>query len=260
MFFVCLETGENVLWKRPFECVSADTYVREVLTSDLLKTHLGRFYIHPDLITTSPKLLTRLGIRQITSSDLLEVLKSTFSSATNFTDSKTTSKWLLVVDHCLSGRSIQQETSFLAQLKKLSFLPIHNETSLASLELNTVFFPDIKNLKKTSKLNLKILDIEKLMNLDPVSNAKITELLKNLGIKSIEPREVIEHHIIPSLKSNDPNPDLFMPFLNYIFDNWLINSNIDLAQIKQVVRVKTNKGFKLLFDQNIYLTPNYGNK
>lgn len=109
--------SNETLWKKPFECViiqGMDEFVRQVLTSDLLKKYLGRYYIHSSLLDNeiSLKVLTNLGVKLLGVNDLIEILKSVFSdkqgligaeSSLDFTEIKTTAKWLVVLQHCLSG-------------------------------------------------------------------------------------------------------------------------------------------------------------
>lgn len=100
---------DQVMWKRPFECVmiqGMDELVREVLTGDLLKKHLGRYYLHPGLVVSdavNPKVLANLGVRVLDVNDLIEILKSVLSENNQFEDVGITSKWLVVLHHCLSG-------------------------------------------------------------------------------------------------------------------------------------------------------------
>ena len=246
-----------MVWKRPVECLLADTYMRQILTSHLLKTHLGRFYVHPDLTSASAQLLSRLGLRRITSTDLLQVLKA---SLDNFR-SDSALKWLLLVHHCLSMNQTQNNVQILSQLKKLSLIPVKNQTDFVNLESNNVFFPQ-KTKKSLNLLKLKIFDAERFFgNEDKFNTAKIVDLLKSLGMKELEPNEIINSHILPCLKEPQPDQELFVPFLAFLFNQWSLNQNFDLSEIKEFLRVKTNKGFRLLSSQEpVYLTPVYGNK
>ena len=155
-----VQNDENELvtvWKKPFECViTKDDLFRQVLTSDLLKKYLGRYYLHPNLLVQndiSVKLLTNLGVHVLNLSDILEILKTVFTSSSfeELSDVKLTAKWLAVLQHCLTGSyySLQQEDKFMKQIKEISFIPIRRfdykinsfVKELVSLSKCTVFFP-----------------------------------------------------------------------------------------------------------------------
>ena len=99
--------------------------IQEVLTSDLLQTYLGRYYLHPALLSPDEvhlkSLLIQLGVHQLDLSDIVDILKSALLSTTaaNF-DSATTAKWLVVLYHCFNSAnqySMQQEELFLGILE-----------------------------------------------------------------------------------------------------------------------------------------------
>lgn len=122
-------TTTTTVWKRPFECVlvkdDESSVVRDVLTPDLLQTHLARFYIHPSLLASTTaandanfkSILTHLGVHQLTLADIVDILKSALLSPTAAVhDITTTAKWLVVLHHCFNSGtqySMQQEELFL---------------------------------------------------------------------------------------------------------------------------------------------------
>lgn len=85
-----------------------DEFVRQVLTSDLLKKYLGRYYVHSSLLDNevNTKVLINLGVKSLGVSDIIEILKSVFSDKQHFKEIQTTAKWLVVLQHCLSGKLI----------------------------------------------------------------------------------------------------------------------------------------------------------
>ena len=46
------------------------------------------------------------------------------------------------------------------------------------------------------------LDGRVLHSLDKVSNSQIVQMLEELGVRHISPRDVIQHHILPVIKSD----------------------------------------------------------
>jgi hypothetical protein len=296
------DTEPVTVWKRPFECVmTKDDLIRQVLTSDLLKKHLGRYYLHPNLLANgeiNTKLLANLGVHVLNLSDIVEILKTVFTRSLHeeLNDVKLTAKWLVVLQHCLTGSyySLQQEDKFLKQIKDIPFIPIqrydYNSKTLVkemvSLNKCTVFFPlasaqetDQKSVQ-TSKFNsklqdlletdLNLLDTQSLLCLDQLKNAQIVSLLKNMGIKQIEPAELIENHILkvftdeslltPRLESATDS-DILLLYLIYMNENYqFVQFNIN--RLRELVLVKTNFGFKRAnqSSESIYLTSTYGNK
>ena len=263
-----------VVWKKPFECVvvKENEIIRQVLTSDLLKKHLGRYYLDTSLLNAndiSPKLLHSLGVRSLDLNDVLEILKTVFSSTDDLKNPKTTAKWLLVLYFCLNNYSMQQEEKLIKQLTELEFIPIlrHGKKEMVSLEKCNVFFPlSLDKAKKpVSKLlgliekDLNLLDVESLLCLDQLKNDQIVALLKNLGVKRIEPKEVIEFHIIDAFKANQCSTDTLILYLIYVHDSSNVLSQTNLDVLKANASVMTNKGFVKL-SEDIFLTPIYGNK
>jgi len=109
--------GDAVVWKRPFECVvvqGMDECVRQVLTSEMLREHLGRYYVHPDLLLESEpsgvdraslKVLVKLGVRVLGVEDIVEVLKSVLEAREGLVgNSGSTASWLVVLHNCLKGK------------------------------------------------------------------------------------------------------------------------------------------------------------
>ena len=223
---------EAFIWKKPFECVliqGLDDFVRQVLTSELLKKHLGRYFLHPRLITSGLvdlKVLTNLGVRILDINDLIAILKSVFSMSTpaqmntsnkelDFSQISTTARWLVVLQHCLGSKySVQQEEAFINQIKQLPLIPVirHGRQQLVSLSSCAVFF-SYQVTKHYNKLfgvksavtrslvqdhlesDLCLLDADSLLCFDELKNSQIVSILKLLGVKAIQPKEIIENHI-----------------------------------------------------------------
>ena len=49
---------------------------------------------------------------------------------------------------------------------------------------------------------MSTLDSRLLNSLDKVSNSQIVQMLEELGVRHISPGEVIQHHILPVIKSD----------------------------------------------------------
>jgi hypothetical protein len=212
-------------------------------------------------------------VRELSLKDVLDILKTVFSTATeDFKNIRTTAQWLLVLYHCLNNYSLQQEEQLLKQLKQLEFIPIlrYGKKEMVSLEKCNVFFPTSKLVNPTIKHSknkifsliereLNLLDVESLLCLDQLKNAQVVSLLKNLGVKQIEPKEVIEFHIIDAFMKNQSSEETLILYIIYIHEcfNSLSQSNLDT--LKDHMLLMTNKGLKRL-SETIFLTPTYGNK
>ena len=212
-------------------------------------------------------------MRELSLKDVLEILKTVFSTSTEyFKNIKTTAQWLLVLYHCLNNYSLQQEEQLLKQLKQLDFIPIlrHGVKKMVSLETCNVFFPTSKLVNasvkhSTNKIfnlierDLNLLDVESLLCLDQLKNAQIVSLLKNLGVRQIEPKDVIEFHIIDAFKLKQSNEETLILYMIFIHECYNSLSQSTLDNLKKHMLVLTNRGFKYI-SETIFLTPTYGNK
>ena len=220
----------------------------------------------------SSKLLKSLGVRELNLKDVLEILKTVFSSTDDLQNTKTTAQWLIVLYHCINNYSLQQEEILVKQLKQLEFIPIlrHGAKEMVSLEKCSVFFPtsnliDPTVKKSTNKIfnlienDLNLLDVESLLCLDQLKNAQIVSLLKNLGVKPIEPKDVLECHIIDAFKEDKCSDETRILYLIYVHECYSSLSQLSLDKLKEHLLIKTNKGFTKVSD-TIFLTPTYGNK
>lgn len=298
----------RIVRKKPFECVIAkDEMIRQVLTSDLLKKHLGRYYLHPSLVESlmsgemSLKLLTSLGVHLLDLADIVEILKTVFSSASvsHLSDTRQTAKWLVVLHHCFSNNSysLQQEDKFLKQIKDIEFIPVLRydyesntmKNCLMSLNKCSVFFPNEKTASPTAtscklvdslEKDLNILDTESLLCLDQFKNAQIISILKTLGVMSIEPKSLIENHILKVFSDQSlletrlkHHNEMLVLYLIYLSENFSF-VQFNMNKVRDLVLIKTDHGFKKVLVQNdddtesesssdrclIYLTSLYGNK
>ncbi len=205
----CIDNNDEVIWKKPFECLILNetndlAMIRQVLTSDLLEKHLGRYYLHTSLVSNiNSKLLESLGVHYLNVNDLIEILESVFDSTATCADIKSTAKWLVILQHCLklSNYSIQQEEKFIKKLQKLPFIPINGNKRI-SLDKKIVFFPLLPNNKSKNKLDfeiesdLNLIDNELLVCLNnEIQNQQIISILKQMGVKQIQPNDIIEFHL-----------------------------------------------------------------
>ena len=266
-----VDINSQIMWKKPFECLmlkQSETFIRQVLTSELLEKYNGRYYLDSSLVNeTNSRLLNKLGVHCLNITDLIEILESVFSS-NNQLEIGSISQWLILLDYCFkTGCTVQQEEKFIKQLKDLPFIPIINSNKnkqLVSLNQTIVFFP-LNKLKDVNfcgidfnmESDLNLLDCEILLCLNETQNHQIIELLKQFGVKLIKPNEIVENHLIPILsnKTELKSEKTLISYLIYLHKYW---QKIDLSKLKGLIQIKTNKGFKLV--KNVYLSPLYGNE
>ena len=74
---VMLDLLSGVQWKLPSQLVlTKDPLVRDVITSGLLRDHLGLDFLHKDVAAIlNPSLMTSLGVQVLTTSHLIEIGK-----------------------------------------------------------------------------------------------------------------------------------------------------------------------------------------
>jgi hypothetical protein len=263
----CIDNNDEIIWKKPFECLILNetndlAMIRQVLTSDLLEKHLGRYYLHASLVSNiNSKLLESLGVHYLNVNDLIEILESVFDSTATCTDIKSTAKWLVILQHCLklSNYSIQQEEKFIKKLQNLPFIPINGNKRI-SLDKTIVFFPLLHNKNKLDleiESDLNLIDNELLACLNnEIQNQQIISILKQMGVKQIQPNDVIEFHLTPQRLQNNKDEKKHILYLMYLQK---YATSLDINKLKDYLLVKTtNKGFLLAKD--VYLTPIYCNK
>ena len=142
--------------------------------------------------------------------------------------------------------------------------------------------------------DLDLLDVDSLLCLDQLKNAQIVSLLKSLGIKQMEPGEIIENHILKvfgdksllqprldavineeakSMSSKD-YINILVLYLIYLNENYqFIQYNIN--KVRDLLVIKTSKGYRKIMNINevsgegtsdgikketIFLTKTYGNR
>jgi hypothetical protein len=119
--------------------------------------------------------------------------------------------------------STRQQDALIHQIKQLKFIPVitsgaHHELVSLSLLDRIVFFSKqttqdhadptqssvisskaMLEAARAIEADMSILDSSALLTEDPTKNAQIVSVLRLLGVRSFEPREVIERHIYPVL-------------------------------------------------------------
>ena len=274
--------NKRIEYKKPTECiVIKDPAIREILTPEMVFEYLGRFYMHDSLCNDdlNTKILFNLGVRNVTTKDILHALKQALdTNREKFLDSSYTAKWLVALKRCLDNSSIDDEEYFFTQLRIFKFIPLISG-DIVSLDECSVFFPETikmkKTVSKTSKLSspafksiiedLNIININSLTCLDEKWNAQILSLLSDLGIKYIEEQQMLELHILKTLKNKElvakKSKKTLVSYVMCMFDYWRKNEDsFELGTFNEIIPILTNNGFKSTHEEQICFTKSYGNE
>ncbi|XP_033634434.1 uncharacterized protein LOC117295789 isoform X1 [Asterias rubens] len=278
---VLTEDEDEVTWYLPSETTMvSDRLVLEVVSSSVLKAHLNCSYLHPQVMSSiEPVLLKRLGVKVLQTSELLDILSSvvlTSRQSGEVLQPKSIAQWLTCV--YLSRKreyDISEET--LQRLRAISMIPL-SCGQIVALEKASVFFPiseeddqsqgqiqsgSSKPLKALEE-DMSTLDSRLLNSLDKVSNSQIVQMLEELGVRHISPGEVIQHHILPVIKSDqwkEKSHDVMVGYAVFIKDHLEKQPSVcDIDEIAEWLHVVTNHGLIKPRDRPVHFTVTYGNK
>jgi hypothetical protein len=208
----CILTGTGE-WVLPLQVVDASAFIRSVINEGLLKECAGVHYINNDLVL-SPALKTSIGIKQITAELLLDVLSLAVDK--NLLNPQWVAK-VLVCLHKLMPRHQEKprisklvpsqvpkkqpslcarRSRLLSRLQEMKILPLTN--GFAAFNESVPFFPIGDGLSNTIgfQSELSVLHPELLRSLDPISNAVVVEMLREIGCKDYDPHFVAIHHVL----------------------------------------------------------------
>ncbi|XP_076112450.1 uncharacterized protein LOC143080482 isoform X2 [Mytilus galloprovincialis] len=277
----CLPTqpynGGEVLWKLPTQVVTVkDSLVHEVVTPEFLQKHLDLFYLHREVADMlNPTLIQCLGIESLTVNHLIQIGKAITMSPINEDDFCTSiyviAKWLACVYRSLDEFHDNQE--IYIELKKMKIIPLASQV-FVSLEDNTIFFPlSLEDMARSQKYRDPISYLQEDMKTihplflaapDNEVNSQVQKMLVKLDVCQLTPNEVINHHILPVLKSEmwkNKNRETLISYLVYIKEQTEKNSSlVNMDELANVAIVMTNQGEKYPKKDNVHFTPIYGNK
>ncbi|XP_074643214.1 uncharacterized protein LOC141900295 isoform X2 [Tubulanus polymorphus] len=280
----CLPTQPNanqeIEWKLPSQMVICpDLLVHEVITPTLLLQHLGLSYLHADVSSLiSSAMLLSLGVQMLSSQHILDIGKSIaqqWEKKDSFTEDDIVSlaKWLVCIHRSLD--EFQDNSTILNQIRAMKIFPL-TCGRLISLASGTVFFPQMAGKDSNAKSkpsrrctygdyppDVSILNLAILSCLDEVANPQIKRMLEELGVKHLNAPDVINHHIVPILKSDiwkDKDEDTLISYVIYLKIQLSKEPNIlNLSSLLGCVPVKTNRGMKNPSTDAIHFTPDYEN-
>ncbi|VDI46757.1 Hypothetical predicted protein [Mytilus galloprovincialis] len=277
----CLPTQPNnkgvVSWKLPTQVVTVkDALIREVVTPEFLQKHFDLFYLHREVTDMlNPTLIQCLGIESLTTNHLIQIGKAITNSGNTEINPNARifliAKWLACVYRSLDEFHDNQE--IYSELKKMKMVPLASQVYI-SLEENTVFFPlSVEEIKRSQQHKDPLSYLQEDMNTihpwflsapDNEVNSQVQKMLAKLNVCQLTPHDVINHHILPVLKSDmwkTKSRETLISYLVYIKDQTDKNSSlVNMDELANVAIVMTNQGEKNPQKDNVHFTPVYGNK
>ncbi|XP_056285066.1 uncharacterized protein wu:fj29h11 isoform X2 [Pseudoliparis swirei] len=217
-FLPTLSTDGQIVYKLPSQvAVCHDAVIRNVIGGDELERHLSLSYLHPGLSPAPPtSLLTHLGVRYLRGSDVTTVttaMAKELMEGIHSDDNLRQLAKLLVCNFRALEHGYGEAESILQTLRHLPIIPLADGRVVA-LNGEGVFFPmeETKTKKKKGQApkgplsalyeDVNVVHPSLLSCVEPLESQQVRELLRRLGVHELEPQELLEQHIYPSIQNN----------------------------------------------------------
>ncbi|XP_050398302.1 uncharacterized protein LOC126816138 isoform X1 [Patella vulgata] len=266
----------NYQWKIPSQTVIVqDSLLREVISPDLLLKHLNLHYLCKDVAAMlTPSLAQNLGVEFIRTEHLLQIgrsLSQTFVSNQTEKSERVTiiAKWMACVYRSLD--EFNTDEKIFNEIRCMKILPL-STGELTSLSNTTVFLTPVDRSTRNKRRNDPLSKIEQDLNTvdsglitteDNEINSQVEKLLQLVDVKQLSPDDLIHHHILPVLRSEDwknKDRDILINYVMYIKDQYERQPSIvNLEELKSIVQIATNHGFKNPKKDSIHFTARYNN-
>ncbi|XP_047465584.1 protein NO VEIN isoform X3 [Mugil cephalus] len=275
-FLPTLSSDGKVVYKLPSQvAVCQDAVIRDVIGGDELERHLSLSYLHPGLSPAPPTtLLTHLGVRHLQGSDVTtvttamakELMKAEGIQSDG--DLRQLAK-LLVCNFRALEHGFGEADSILQTLRDLPIIPLADGRVVA-LSGDGVFFPmeETRSKKKkaqaqTGPLSALYRDVSvvhpSLLNcLEPLESQQVRELLRRLGVHELEPQELLEQHIYPSIRNNkwkSKPEEVVVSYLVFIKQH----SSSSQEYSDATIPVLTCRGLLCPSTERVHFSEEYGN-
>ncbi|XP_038160259.1 protein NO VEIN isoform X3 [Cyprinodon tularosa] len=276
-FLPTLGSGGEVVYKLPSQvAVCQDAVIRDVIGSNELERHLSLSYLHPGLSPPPPaSLLTNMGVRYLRGADVTTVTTAMAKELVRAEGIHTEGGLrqlarLLVCNFRAIEHGYGEAESILQNLRELTIIPLADGRVVA-LSAESVFFPpeETKTKKKkkaqvqTGPLSALYKDLSMvpptLLNcLDPLESQQVRELLKRLGVHEMEPQELLEQHIYPTINGNKWKSKPQSVVVSYlVFIKQHSSSSQEYSDI--AVPVLTCRGLLCPATERVHFSEEYGN-
>uniref|UniRef100_A0A1A8UKW3 HTH OST-type domain-containing protein n=1 Tax=Nothobranchius furzeri TaxID=105023 RepID=A0A1A8UKW3_NOTFU len=277
-FLPTIGSDGQVVFKLPSQVsVCQDTVIRDVIGGDELERHLSLSYLHPGLTPPPPtSVLTHLGVRHLRGSDVTTVttaMAKELMRAEGIQSEGSLRKLarLLVCNFRAMEHGYGEADSILQSLRELPIIPLANGQVVA-LNGEGVFFPmeEPSSNKKKGKaptqsgpLSALYEDVvvvhPSLLNcLEALENQQVRELLKRLGVHELEPQELLEQHIYPTIRNNKWKSKSESVVVSYlVFIKQHSSSGQEFSDV--AVPVLTSRGLLCPATERVHFSKEYGN-
>ena len=263
-------TMSGIAWKRPSEVVDCkDPVIREVMTNDVLQTHLNMYYLHSDLKgAVTSQLLSSLGVQKLMPNQVIDVFSKICCDNETLFNLSTLAKWLACFCQLLRDDLAHGHDDLLEKIRNLSVYPLSNGRHV-SLKSDSVFFPvkdDVKGGRIVHSLQYLYQD---LCTINPdiyntsseITNSYVKQFLQILGVRDMTPQQIMQGHIIPVLKSDNWKMKsretlvAYVIFIKQEFDKKPLNIN----EIKDIIVLSTNQGMVRPTESIVHFSCRYEN-
>ncbi|XP_034415421.1 protein NO VEIN isoform X2 [Cyclopterus lumpus] len=273
-FLPTLSTDGKVVYKLPSQvAVCQDAVIRDVIGGDELERHLSLSYLHPGLSPAPPtSLLTHLGVRYLRGSDVTTVTtamaKELMEGIHSDNDLRQLAK-LLVCNFRALEHGYGEAESILQTLRHLPIIPLADGRVVA-LNGEGVFFPMEETTKKKKKgqvqkgplsalyKDINVVHPSLLSCVEPLESQQVRELLRRLGVHELEPQELLEQHIYPSIQNNKWKLKPETVVVSYlVFIKLHCSSSQEYSDT--VVPVLTSRGLLCPANERVHFSEEYDN-
>uniref|UniRef100_UPI0037E884B3 uncharacterized protein n=1 Tax=Semicossyphus pulcher TaxID=241346 RepID=UPI0037E884B3 len=275
-FLPTLSSDGRVVYKLPSQvAVCQDAVIRNVIGEDELERHLSLSYLHPDLSRAAPtSLLTHLGVRYLRGSDVTTVTTAMAKELMSVDGIHSEGglhqlAQLLVCNFRALEHGYGEADSILQTLRELPIIPLADGRVVA-LSGEGVFFPMEETQTKKKKAqadtgplsalykDVSVVHPSLLSCVDPLESQQVRELLKRLGVHDLEPQQLLQQHIYPTLQSNkwkSKPPAVVVSYLVFIKQH----SSCSQEYADTAVPVLTNRGLLCPANERMHFSEEYGN-
>uniref|UniRef100_A0A4W4ERA0 HTH OST-type domain-containing protein n=1 Tax=Electrophorus electricus TaxID=8005 RepID=A0A4W4ERA0_ELEEL len=261
----------SVEFKLPSQvAMCQDPLVQDVIGGAELREHLSLSYLHPALhLALSSSLLSALGVHRLRGADVTTVVCAMARSLAQHghLHSDSSLKKLAKLLAC-NFRALDSEygevDDLLQSLRDVPIIPLADGRVVA-LSAEGVFFP-LGDGKRTHTgilqalyADLSVVEPRLLACLDELGNSQVRELLRRLQVHELEPEQVLQQHIYPTLKSGvwkAKSKAITVGYLVFIKQH---GQERDYLALRTHIPVLTNRGFLCSSQSGVHFSKEYGN-
>jgi hypothetical protein len=257
----CILTETDV-WKKPSDVLRGNEEIKKLVPNEDLKNFFGKEYISSG-IKAKESILRELDVEKFANEDLIECLENT-----DWVE-KQSDDWFALLYEYLSKQDLP--SNLLGQLKGLDIIRLENGELTSGREEDVFRSIDKKGKEYGFEKELRI---AKRNIIDLITerekqekDLKILEFVKNLGIRSYEPHELIKNYILPTYESDEwarKDATTLVGHIKYIKENMrILLGRTDLwGRLKNSLHIRIDKTAEEEYEHihSIYLSKIYGNE